>query len=172
MPVFAAVIVHEGGNFQQRWILSPNASLRRSQAKALLGLLGTGMALIGGGFAWAGAWPVLPFAGIELWLLGYGLNWSLRQSATREIITLDAVKIRIEQVALKKRCCHEYYRIWARLEWSRPKRWHEAPRLYLGSHGKRVEIGAFLIEEEKQALAKSLRQALASQPTTGFVVDQ
>jgi uncharacterized membrane protein len=161
MPSFAAMIVHQGGKFESRWILSPNASLTPAQARGLLGLMAVGMALIGGGFTWVGAWPVLPFCGLELWLLGYGLNWSLRQNATREVVTIDSAKVRVEQIKVKSRHCHEFKRAWAQLDWSELGQ-AKNPRLYLGSHGRRVEIGAFLAAEEKRALARLLRQALES----------
>ncbi len=131
----------------------------------LIGMLGIIMAMLGAGFALVGAWPVLPFSGVELWLLAYGLSCSMRQSASREIITIDAAKIRIERAVIGAKDCHEFYRIWARLDWYGPKRLNEPGRLYLGSHGRRVEIGAFLVEEEKLALAQSLRRALSSEPT-------
>ncbi len=118
------------------------------------------MAVISTGFALVGAWPVLPFSGAELGLLAYGLSWSMRQSAICEIITLDSVKIRIERAVSGVKCCHEFYRPWVRVDWTSPKGLNEPGRLHLGSHGKRVEIGAFLLEEEKLALAQSLRQAL------------
>lgn len=92
----------------------------------------------------------------------------MRQSAIREIITIDSAKIRIERAVTGAEYCHEFYRIWARVDWSGPKRLNEPGRLYLGSHGRRVEIGAFLIEEEKLALAQALRRALASEPTNLF----
>ncbi|MFN3919457.1 MAG: DUF2244 domain-containing protein [Methylohalobius sp.] len=157
------MIVHQGGKSdQQRWILLPNASLNRHQARYLLALVGLGMTVIGGAFAWIGAWPVLPFAGIELWLLGYSLNWSMRQSAVREIITVDSVKLRIECAARETGRCCEFHRAWVRIDWAGPRGPNEPSRLYLGSHGRWVEIGAFLIEEEKAALARSLRQVLSS----------
>ncbi|MCX8048558.1 MAG: DUF2244 domain-containing protein [Methylohalobius sp.] len=157
------MIVHQGSKFEQQcWILLPNASLTCHQAKVLLGAVGVGMALISGGFAWAGAWPVLPFAGIELGLLGWGLSWSLRQSAGREVITVNPVAIRIERTANRGRVCYEFHRAWVRIDWQKPKTLGEPSRLLLGSHGRRVEIGAFLIEEEKAALLKSLRQVLSS----------
>ncbi len=161
MTSFAAMIVRQGGEFESRWILSPNASLTQAQARGLLGLMAVGMALIGGGFTWVGAWPVLPFCGLELWLLGYGLHWSLRQNATREVVTIDSAKVRVEQIKAKSKRCHEFKRAWTYLDWSKPCP-GEPARLYLGSHGRRVEIGAFLAEEEKRALAGLLRQALGS----------
>ncbi|WP_022948063.1 DUF2244 domain-containing protein [Methylohalobius crimeensis] len=148
---------------EYQWILRPNASLNRRQAKMLIGVMGLGMAAIGTGFALAGAWPVLPFSGAELWLLGYGLTRSMRESAIREIITLDREKLRIERAVPDVERFHEFLRAWVRIEWSGPTRLNECGRLYVGSHGKQVEIGAFLIEEEKQALAQSLQQALSSE---------
>lgn len=161
LVVLAVMIVHQGSKSnQQRWILLPNASLNRRQAKLLLSLVGLGMTLIGGGFAWAGAWPVLPFAGMELGLLGYGLNWSMRQSAVRELIAIDPVKVKIERIIDGNKICHEFYRAWVQLTWEQSRTLGQPSRLFLGSHGKRIEVGAFLISEEKAVLMKALRQEL------------
>jgi uncharacterized membrane protein len=151
------VICQSGEPGKQCWLLCPNAALSQRQAKVLLALVGLGLAAIAGAFAWAGAWLVLPFAGLELGLLGYGLNASMRQSAVREIITLDLSKVCFEQVTAKAQARCEFPRAWVRVDWSGS----EPGKLYLRSHGRRVEIGAFLTEEEKLALAQALRRALA-----------
>ncbi len=143
-----------GGEF--RLVLRPNASLSPGQARLLVGLLGLMMAVIGFGFAAVGAWLVLPFSGGELLLLIYALSCSMRWSAAREVITVARDSVFIEQGPGGEQR-HRFLRAWFRVDW-RPG---PAPRLLVGSHGKWVEIGAFLGEEEKRALAKILQQARA-----------
>jgi len=135
-------------------ILRPNASLHPRQARWLVGMIGLLMATIGLGFAAFGAWPVLPFAGGELLLLIYALGYSMRSSAACEVITIAPDKIRIEQSTPGTRFSVEFSRFWARIDWLPGP----CKRLVIGSHGKWVEIGAFLGEEEKQKLATTLQE--------------
>ncbi len=146
-----------------RLILRPNASLSPRQAGLLLGLLGLMMAVIGLGFAAIGAWLVLPFSGGEFLLLIYALSCSMRWSAAREVITVSEDRVLIEK-GRKGGRRHRFPRAWLQISWSSGP----TPRLLVGSHGKWVEIGAFLGEEEKRALAKTLQQARAMEFQTRF----
>jgi uncharacterized membrane protein len=56
----------------------------------------------------------------------------------------------------------EFARGWVRVELSRgAERWYPR-RLWIGASGRRVEIGAFLIEEEKAELAAELHKLLSA----------
>lgn len=139
---------------EYRLVLRPNASLSPSQARLLVGLLGVAMVAIGLGFAAVGAWLVLPFSGGELLLLIYALSCSMRWSAAREVITVCQDKVFIEKGPEGEQR-HQFLRAWFQTNWQPGP----IPRLLVGSHGKWVEVGAFLGEEEKRALAKALQQA-------------
>ncbi len=141
-----------GGSCQL--ILKPNASLSQGQAGMLVALLGFVMVTVGVGFAFAGAWPVLPFSGGELLLLSVALRCSMRKTAAREVITIADDAIRIECYRGGEVKVAEVSRFWARIDWSPGA----GRQLMIGSHGKWFEIGAFLGEEEKRMLAKTLQQ--------------
>ncbi|BCX82404.1 hypothetical protein MIT9_P1990 [Methylomarinovum caldicuralii] len=146
---------HRGASEEEfRLVLRPNASLTPSQARLLIGMMGLMMGAIGLGFAAVGAWLVLPFSGGELLLLGYALSYSMRQGAVRETITVSRDTIQIEHKGPDRKERREFLRAWFRVEWQPGP----APRLRVGSHGKWVEVGAFLAEEEKMRLAGMLRQ--------------
>ncbi|BCX89323.1 hypothetical protein MIN45_P1695 [Methylomarinovum tepidoasis] len=146
---------HRGtGDDAFRLVLRPNASLTPSQARLLIGMVGLMMGAIGLGFAAVGAWLVLPFSGGELLLLGYALSYSMRQSAVRETISVSRETIRIEHMGPDRKDRREFLRAWFQVEWQPGP----TPRLRIGSHGKWVEVGAFLAEEEKMRLAGMLRQ--------------
>ena len=53
----------------QEWIARPNRSLTPTARRGLIGLVLAASLLVSGGFALAGAWLVLPFAGLELVIL-------------------------------------------------------------------------------------------------------
>ena len=56
------------------------------------------------GFALAGYWPILPFAGLELLALGAALRWSLREGQRRELIRVDEDRVLVRKVGRKGEC--------------------------------------------------------------------
>ena len=112
--------------------------------------------LIAGSFAVLGYWPILPFAGLELALLGWGLFVSLRRGQQREVIQIDPHRIIVEQSWGKRRMLHDFQTPWTRVELvsSRNRGWPS--RLLLNSMGRQVEIGQFLTEPERKGLARRL----------------
>ncbi len=144
----------------QMIVLRPNGSLTSGQAAGLIGVMAVLMIGIGTGFALMGAWLVLPFSGAELVLLIWALACSMRNSGFREVITISDDKIKIERGTSYPQQRYEFFRAWARIQLSHPSERGHLPRLQVGSHGKQVEIGAFLNEEEKQVLAKELQKLL------------
>jgi uncharacterized membrane protein len=104
---------------------------------------------------------VIPFAGLELALLWWALRRSESMAGDFEKITVEAGQLTIEtrRGALVER--HEFQPYWARLQYVRPPG-RSAHRLLISSHGKEVEVGSLLTEEQKMALAKELRQTLGA----------
>jgi uncharacterized membrane protein len=115
-------------------VIRPNRSLSfRGMVWLFSAYLGL-MAVIGLGFLGAGAWMVLPFAGVEVVLI------FLINSQTH----------------------HEFPRYWAKLKLERNEhRWYPS-RLMLGCYGRFVEIGSGLGEQDKQALAQKLKGMMVS----------
>ena len=108
-------------------------------------------------FAWQGAWLVLPFAGMELLILGFGLAFS-----RHKLERVEHIKIGEQEVSVKNKsgtCV--FKRAWLRLE-LRPSALRNHPiSLFLGSHGRRIEVGDFLREDEKRVLANCLNAELS-----------
>ena len=73
----------------REWIARPNRSLTPAVRRGLIGLILAANTLIGLGFWLAGAWPVLPFAGLELLLLFVALRAVARRDAAFESIRLE-----------------------------------------------------------------------------------
>lgn len=143
-------------------VLRPNGSLTRRQGIALLAFCALLMGTIGGVFAALGAWLVLPFSGLEWLLLAYCLHLSWKKSAEREIITISDALVRVETGREGLGQTHKFQRAWVMLDWAEPpvKGWPS--RLSLRLHGKEIEIGRFLVESERRALAKELKALLGS----------
>ena len=108
---------------------------------------------IGIGFALFGAWPVLPFVGLEVAALGLAFFANGRHATDYERIALrkDALVVevsdadRVEAVQLNPQ--------WVKLVASRRR---QDVRLALRSHGREIEIGRHLDAPGREALAAEL----------------
>jgi uncharacterized membrane protein len=142
-------------------LVSANSSLTRQGALLFFGVTAGISLLIAGLLAARGFWPVLPFAGLELFVLGLALGVSQRRGRYREFVSIypDRIVIETGVGAVEER--FELPRTWTRLELV-PARWHGHPsRLLLACHGKRWEIGAVLTEAERESLRARLAELIA-----------
>lgn len=100
---------------------------------------------------------ILPFAGLELVALGACLYCCARHANCYEHIVLrdDDLIIVKGQHKEQERYCFQRY--WARVRIDRPRHAWYARRLKIVSHGRAVEVGRWLNEEERNALAQTLR---------------
>ena len=139
--------------------LKPSEPLAPSALKAVL----AAVVVVNFGFASLlaarGAWPVMPFMGIDIALLAWAFRTSVRAAERRERITLTPSRLTVA-----RRPPHgptseiAFNPYWVRVDMAEPPdHWS---RLRLRSHGRAVEIGAFLAPAERVSLAESLKQAL------------
>ena len=136
--------------------LRPNGSLRWRAAKWAC----AGLALLVGGvaawFAAQGAWLVLPFAGLELVVVTAGLYLSCCASGRAEVIRIGQETLVVQSGRGRPEREHTFQRAWARVVLVRdPSGWYPS-RLLVRSHGRSLEIGAWLVEDEKLELAAEL----------------
>ena len=103
---------------------------------------------------------ILPFSGLELLALGVALYITAWRSGQREVILLSEDRIIVERGRKGPAERVELSRYWARviLEGSH-NHWYPC-RLFIRSHGRQVEIGRFLNEQERSGLAEELVAAL------------
>jgi uncharacterized membrane protein len=107
-----------------------------------------------------GFWPVLPFAGLEMALLGWALNVSLERRFHRQTITVTDADVSIDTRA-RSRCEHVVFpRHWAQVKLRRPAARLHPSRLTIESHGRQCELGSFLTEEERRGLALRLQRLI------------
>jgi uncharacterized membrane protein len=119
------------------------------------------------GLAARGFWPVLPFAGLELFALGVALGMSMRRGRYRELVSVFGDRIVIERGVDAVRERIELPRHWTRVELAAsPRRGHPS-RLLLACGGKRLEIGAILTEAERVGLQKRLAELVAAREPVG-----
>lgn len=141
-------------------LLRPNRSLSRRGGWLLFGVISGFLAIIAVGFALLGAWMILPFAGLEVVLVGAVTAWFARHHDDREWIVLEPTRVRVARRSGSRQEQYEFQRYWARVRFERRCRRTEASRLSIGSHGRFVEVGAQMEEGMRQALARELRGAL------------
>jgi len=111
-------------------------------------------------FALYGYWPVLPFAGLEVAVLGIAFYRCLLRSQLREVVSVGAEVVRVEKGRHQPQERWECPRAWARVVLEHaPIAWYPR-RLMVAFQGRRIEIGQFLNEEERGVLADELQQLI------------
>lgn len=147
--------------------LTPNCSLTpRSALVFYLGIVAVSLT-VAAGFAIVGYWPILPFAGLELLALGAALRWSLRDGMQRELIRVDAHHVRLRQLRRHEEREYQFARPWTKVELVTDSRALWPRRLLLSSHGRAVEIGRFLTEEERESLSRRLTEIIPGPAAAG-----
>lgn len=152
--------VCDPSGFDCHWVIRPNQSLTwrgalRIYTVIALCCLGTGLA-----FALHGYWPVLPFAGIEVIVLGIAFYLCLLRSQVREVISVNADVVTVEKGRHRAQEHWECPRAWARISLQRsPLTWYPS-RLVITFQGRQIEIGKFLTERERCELAEELEYTI------------
>jgi len=144
----------------RRFILSPNCSLTWREARIVLGVVAGFELAIGTGFFWLGLPLVLPFSGLEVLALVGAFYYCARQGARREVVVIDDERVIVQRGRGEPVQVREFQRAWVRVVLDRQPGWYPS-RLKLCSHGRELEIGEFLLEEERKAFAQNLRNAVA-----------
>ena len=140
--------------------IAPNCSLRPRSAALFFASICVVSLSIAGTLALLGMWPILPFAGLEMLLLGWALHASLRRRHHFQTITLTEDRIRIETRDGRRNEQIEFTRHWAQVKLQRADSRLHPSRLTIESHGRAYEVGGFLNEEERRALAGKLMRSV------------
>ena len=110
--------------------------------------------------AFLGMWPILPFAGLEMLVLGWALHASLRRRHHSQTILLTDDLVRVETRSVERCEQMEFPRHWAQVKLRRAHIRLHPSRLTIESHGRSYEVGGFLNEEERRALAGQLMRSV------------
>ena len=136
--------------------LRPNRALSRRGLRRLIMVLAALALTTAGLGAWQGNVFAPLFALIESCAMALALRQAWRAGERSERITLDASSLEVRSLPGWRRASFQSYWVRVRLE---PGNGHD--RLLLGSHGRELEIGSFLAEEERAALSRKLKVLLA-----------
>lgn len=152
--------IENGGTEKKVITLMSNASL--TYTDALLFFIGISFVslVIAIFFCIIGLWLVLPFSGLELLALGYCLLLTMKRCRRKEVITITDKTIKVERGNDKPEEKEELPMGWVRVMLERPRYRGHPTILAIKSHGKRIEVGRFLVESERQKLAEELKKLL------------
>jgi uncharacterized membrane protein len=109
-----------------------------------------------------GAWPVLGFMGLDIWLLWWLFKRSYLDARRSETLVLTDRELLVDRVAPDgEREEHRLDAYWLRLDVTEE-------RLVVVSKGNRLVIGRFLSPDARLALAEQLKAALADMRAPQF----
>ena len=109
-------------------------------------------------FACLGAWPILPFAGIEMLALTAAFYLNGKHAADYERIALADGRLVVEASDAGRLARHEFDPQWLSLD---ERRLGRELRVLLRSRGNELEIGRHLDAERRASLAARLRRGLS-----------
>jgi uncharacterized membrane protein len=134
----------------------PNSSLTQRETAVVVALIGLFSLSVAIGFSLAGAWLVLPFAGLEVLTVAGAFYYVTCHAGDYESITIEGDHLVVEKRSYNETSQKVFHRYWARVEL------FETPtgdqRLRLRSHGTEIEFGRFLNNEQQIALAQQLKR--------------
>jgi uncharacterized membrane protein len=133
--------------------LKRNCSISPSGLACVFAALALAVLAIGAGFAIAGAWLILPFAGLEVLLLGGAFVLQARHATDYERIALERGQLVVE-VAEGRRLAH--YELDAR----RVRVEVDGSRVVLRGPREVLELGRHLDERSRIAFGAELRKRL------------
>ncbi len=142
------------------WV--PNRSLGIMGRRWVLGAFAA-TACVVSAFAWAvGAWPVMPFAGLEFAVLVYAFRVLERHDADFERLEVGETQVRWEERDASRVASFVAHRPWARVVM---RERGARCTLRLAYAGRTVPLGRMMSDEGRRSLAESLRGKL---PVTAY----
>lgn len=148
------------GSSQSRFVIRPNSSLSWRGNLLFFVIMVIISFGIAGVFAAIGYWVVFPFAGLEMAALGVALMLCSWRASRCEVVSIcdDTVEVIVGRHKPEHR--YTFNRHWARVVLAPPVIKGYPNRLVLRSHGRELEVGTCLNNEERQQLAQAIQKAL------------
>ena len=141
------------GNAGFSLILKRNCSISPAGLAGVFGALAVVALAIGAGFALAGAWLVLPFAGLEVAALSAAYLAYARRAADYERIELSAGRLTVEVAQAQ--------RLWRwQMEARRARVSMEHDWVVLRGGGERLQLGRHLDARQRAEFAGELQKRL------------
>ncbi len=142
------------------FVVTPNRAMPWRQQVFLFSIIAAFSLGIGVGFFMQGLTLILPFAGFELTALAIALYISAWRGGRKEIIKIARYKVTVEVGYSEPHTIKEFDRAWLQIVLIKSRNPWYPSKLFLRSHGKQMEVGKFLNEEERKALSITLKQSV------------
>lgn len=139
--------------------LAPNRSLSWHGNVVIFCILALIAATVAVVWSLAGAWLILPFAGLEITFLAYGLWYTSRQCHRQEVLILEQDTVRLESGIGRKEQEWEMPRRWVRVMVTAPAHGFAVPRLHLVFRDQEVALARFLNAEDQKVLLEHLERS-------------
>jgi uncharacterized membrane protein len=110
--------------------------------------------------AFNGAWPALVYAAIQSAVIVVALHLNMRERNDLHELQITATTIRIRFEERGRVSQVSLPRHWTRVQLQRPSTMLHPSVLVLESQGRQFEIGSFLTEADRQALAATLSRMI------------
>ena len=141
-------------------VLKPNNSgTWRFNMMIVISLAFIGL-LISTFFLLQGLWLIAPFSGLEVLALLACLYLCARSNIQTEVIKFSPDKVIIEQGRTFAEKSWEYHRTWAKIFVRKPRHRGHPEQIVIRSHGKELELGSFLNNDDKETLVRKLRKII------------
>lgn len=150
----------ESDDRQRIFVIQPNRPIAWRNLLWVFAAMAAFILSIGVACALAGLPLVLPFSGLEVLVLGVALYLSAARGSAREVIRIRAAVVIYEAGRSAPAVSERFQRQWTRVVLERSQEGWYPSRLLIRSHGRQVEVGRFLEEQERLRLAQQLRRAL------------
>jgi len=107
-----------------------------------------------------GMWLVLPFAGLEVLVVGVAIGYSMRRSEGWEWIVVTDRDVSVTKSEFGGSQSYNFQRYWTQVKLERGPSRLQPQKLLIGSHGRFVEIGRELVDEDRENFAVRLAGAV------------
>jgi uncharacterized membrane protein len=145
-----------------RAILHPHRSLGPKGFLVLMVAIGAISFTTGLVFLSLGAWPVFGFFGLDVLLIYVAFKLNYRSGRAYELVELSPEQLKLTQVAPSgRRKSFEFNPYWVRVRLA-AERPDGRTNLSLASHGRELEFGRCLNDDERRKFARVLEEALVS----------
>ena len=139
-------------------LLKRNCSISPGGMLRVFALLGLASLCIATGFALAGAWLILPFAGLEVFALGAAFIVNARHATDFERIEVSADRLTLEIAEADRLARYVFHPRVAKLRLEKDEGY--GARVLLRTPGRDVEVGRHLDAEARVEFAAELSKRL------------
>jgi len=148
--------VPRGATANYVYIARRNNSLSSSGRRLAFGfILSVSLGIAGAFSVVFGAWPIVPFAGIEMAVLYLAFRYIDRHAGDYERIAIHGDNVSVEVREAGNVARFELNRCWAQVICE-----SEGARLALRSHGREIEVGRHVCDEQRLEMARNLVREL------------